>query len=163
MPVEIRPGNIYLFKERKPDRTFRISRQFSDAGKRVFCVTRLHPDQLRENYGIPPEKVLWLSNAVGERNVNPQNVGILTDVLIKFFEKERGVVLVLEGLEYLILQNDFPKILKFVNYLYEAVTMNKGVLLSTIDPRAFSTQELAFLEKNTVSVEEQDKVSLPPQ
>jgi hypothetical protein len=47
-----------------------------------------------------------------------------------------------------------------VNYIYEAVSMNRGTLVTTIDPRAFSTRELAFLEKNSVTMEEQDDISI---
>jgi hypothetical protein len=160
MLVELRSGYLYIFKTRKPDRIFHLHNDFVKSGSTILCVTRLHPDQLEEDFGIPQEKVLWLSNAVGARNVNPQNVGILTDSLVRFFESGPKAVVILDGLEYLVMQNDFGKVLRLVNYLYEAVAVNKGTLVTTIDPRAFSTQELAFLEKNSVAVEEHDSVSV---
>ncbi|MGD0057245.1 MAG: DUF835 domain-containing protein [Methanomassiliicoccales archaeon] len=160
MSVELRPGYMYIFKARKPDRIFRFHKDFVKAGSTVLCVTRLHPDQLKEDFGISKEEVLWLSNSVGVRNVNPQNVGILTDSLIRFFENSPKAVIILDGLEYLVMQNDFDKVLRFVNYIYEAVSMNRGTLVTTIDPRAFSTRELAFLEKNSVTMEEQDDISI---
>jgi len=165
MPIELRPGYLYIFKARKPDRILRLYHDFARSGGDVLCVTRLHPDQLKEDFGILPEKVLWLSNSVGTRNVNPQNVGILTDSLIRYFEKGSNSVVILDGLEYLVMQNDFAKVLRFLNYLYESVAVSKGILVTAVDPRAFSTQELAFLEKNAVTVEEQDEIStvgIPP-
>jgi two-component system cell cycle response regulator len=158
MRVELRPGYLYVFKARKPDRILRLYGDLVRNGNNVLCVTRLHPDQLKEDFGIPQEKVLWLSNSVGTRNVNPQNVGILTDTLIRYFENGPNSVVILDGLEYLVMQNDFGKVLRFVNYLYESVAVTKGTLVTTVDPRAFSTQELAFLEKNSVTVDEQDEV-----
>ena len=150
---------MYIFKARKPDKIFRLFNDFKKNGSEVLCVTRLHPDQLIEDFGIPQEKVLWLSYSAGTRNVNPQNVGILTDSLIRFLESGPSPVVILDGLEYLVMQNDFGKVLRFVNYLFEAVAVTKGTLVTIIDPRAFSTQELAFLERNSVTVEEQDEVS----
>jgi hypothetical protein len=58
------------------------------------------------------------------------------------------------------MQTDFGKVLRFVNYLYESVAVTQGTLVTAIDPRAFSTKELAFLEKNSVTVEEHDSVSV---
>ncbi len=159
MPVELRPGYLYIFRARKPDRILRLYHDFVRNGNDVLCVTRLHPDQLKEDFGIPPEKVMWLSNSVGARNVNPQNVGILTDTLIRYLEKGPDSIVILDGLEYLVMQNDFAKILRFLNYLYESIAVNKGILVTAVDPRAFSTQELAFLEKNAVTVDEQDEIS----
>jgi hypothetical protein len=160
LAVELQPGNLYVFKARRPDRIFHLYNDFVNNGNTILCVTRLHPDQLKEDFGIPSERVLWLSNTVGARNVNPQNVGILTDSLIRFFEGTPKAVVILDGLEYLVMQNDFGKVLRFVNYLYEAVAVSKGVLVTTIDPRAFSTKELAFLERNSITVEEQDEVAV---
>ncbi len=160
MTIEIRPGNLYLFKTRESERMLGFFPHFENSQIPVLCVTRFHPDRLREDFGVPQEKALWLSNTVGARNVNPQNVGILTDHLIRFYESAAGSVVLFDGLEYLLAQNDFNKVLRFVNYLYEAVAVNKGILILTIDPRAFSTKELAFLERNAVPVEEDEEVVL---
>jgi len=159
MEVTIRPGNYYLIHERRPHRVFELYKDFKHGDRPVICVSRIHPDQLREEFGIEREDTLWLSNTPGPRNVNPLNVGILTDRLIRFFEENDGVVL-MEGLEYIAIQNDFEKVLRLINYLYEAVAINKTILLVSIDERAFNPRELAFMERSAVVVEEGDSMRL---
>ena len=161
MQIEIKPGNFYLLQERKAEKIFLLYRLMIEAGKKVICVSRMHPDQLREEYGIPNEGCLWLSNAVGERNINPLNVGILTDRLIRYFEESGDRVVLFEGLEYLVMQNDFNKVLRLVNYLYESVAVTKNMMIVSLDPRAFSVKEMAFLEKSAYIIDEKDKVSVP--
>lgn len=158
MAVDIRPGNFYLLEERKAKKVFELYHRLREAGAEVLCVSRIHPDHLKEGFGIPRESVLWLSNRVGDKNINPMNVGILTDRLIRFLEgNERGTVLI-EGVEYLVMQNDFDKMLKMVNFLYESVAITKGVLVISIDPRAFNQKELAFLERSATVVGEEDEL-----
>ncbi|MFP4169646.1 MAG: DUF835 domain-containing protein [Methanomassiliicoccales archaeon] len=148
-------------EEKKARKIFRLYHRLREAGAEVLCVSRVHPDHLEEGFGIPRESTLWLSNKVGDRNINPMNVGILTDRLIRFLEgSERGAVLI-EGVEYLVMQNDFDKVLKMVNFLYESVAITKGTLVISIDPRAFNQKELAFLERSATVVEEGDELFVP--
>ena len=160
MPVDLRPGGFYVFKARKPDRMYHLISDFTSAGYTTLCVSRVHPEQLKEDFGIPEKTVFWLSDSVGTRNISPQNVGILTDNLIRFYEGNAKPVAVLDGLEYLVMHNDFGKILKLLSLLYETVIVRRGILITTIDPRAFSTQELAFIEKDPIIVEEEEIVTI---
>ena len=98
---------------------------------------------------------------MGERTINPLNVGILTDRLFRFFETGDQRVVLLEGLEYMVMQNDFDKVLRLTNYLYESVAMTKNMLVVSLDPSAFSPKELAFLEKSAYIIDEKDKISIP--
>jgi len=158
--VEIKPSNYYLLQERKAEKIFLLYGMMAAAGKKVLCVSRIHPDQLKEDYGIPEESCLWLSNTVGSRNINPLNVGILTDRLIRFYEEGEDRVVLLEGLEYMMMQNDFNKVLRLVNYLYESVAITRNMLLVSLDPRAFGRKELAFLEKSAIVIDEREEITM---
>jgi len=161
MQIDIKSGNFYLLKEKKADKIFMLYKMMTEAGKMVLCVSRIHLDQLKEDFGIPLDRSLWLSNTVGERTINPLNVGILTDRLFRFFEAGDQRVVLLEGLEYIMMQNDFGKVLRLTNYLYESVAVTKNILVVSLDPRAFSPKELAFLEKSAYIIDEKDKISIP--
>ncbi len=163
MQVDIRSGNFYILREKKADRIFKLFKTMGGSGRGVLCVSRIHPDQLKEEFGIPPDHSLWLSNTVGNRTVNPLNVGILTDRLIRYFEEGKDRVILFEGLEYMVMQNDFSKVLKLINYLYESVAMTKNILMISLDPRAFSPKELAFLERSASIIEDGNGVAFPSQ
>jgi len=160
MQIDMRSGNFYLLQERRAEKIFMLYKMMKESGRDVVCVSRIHPDHLLEDFGIPLEDSLWLSNTVGERVINPLNVGILTDRLIRFFEGSDKRVVLLEGLEYMVMQNDFSKVLRLVNYLYESVAMTKNIVVVSLDPRAFSPKELAFLEKSAYIIEEKDDISI---
>jgi hypothetical protein len=79
---------------------------------------------------------------------------------VGFYEEGEDRVVLLEGLEYMMMQNDFNKVLRLVNYLYESVAITRNVLLVSLDPRAFSGKELAFLEKSAIVIDEREKITI---
>jgi archaellum biogenesis ATPase FlaH len=56
----------------------------------------------------------------------------------------------LDGLEYLLVNNDFSRLLKFIEYINELVMQNSALLLISIDQRALDEREMALLERNAV-------------
>jgi len=155
--IELKPGSLYIFQDKRADRALGLYNQLRSNGREVLVVSRLHPDRLRDDFQIPSSCVFWLSNSAGPRNINPQNIGILTDTLIRLYEKGEAVV-ILEGVEYLMLQNDFSKVLKLMSYLYESVAVNRGLLIITLDPEAFNLKEFALLSKDAELVGETESV-----
>ena len=66
-----------------------------------------------------------------------------------FTEPPQKAIILMDGLEYLMINNDYPRILKFMEYLHEIVMQRRCVLLVSVDDRAFDTKEMAFLERNS--------------
>jgi hypothetical protein len=155
--IELKPGSLYVFQDKRADRALELYNLLKSNDREVLVVSRLHPDRLNEDFKIPASNAFWLSNSAGPRNINPQNIGILTDTLIRVYEKG-GATVILEGIEYLMLQNDFSKVLKLMSYLYEAVAVNRGMLIITLDPEAFNTKEFALLTKDAELVGETESV-----
>ena len=160
--VDLELGSLYILLAKSSDRAFGLYHEIGGAGGQVTVVARAHPDRLLKEFGIPREDVLWLSSTTGERVINPQSVGILTDTMVRAFEREPGATVIMEGLEYLVTQNDFSKVLKMVNFIYETVAVNQGVMVITIDPQAFTEKELAFLLREAVTVGTKDQLLVQP-
>ena len=58
MQIDIRPGNFYLLKEKKAVKIFMLYKMMTEAERMVLCVSRIHPDQLKEDFGIPLDRSL---------------------------------------------------------------------------------------------------------
>jgi hypothetical protein len=159
--VVLEPGNICMVMGKKADRAFALYKVLRSGGLAVEVFARMHPDRLEKDFGIPRSEVTWLSNVNGPRSLNPQSMGILTDSMVRLYEREPSPVVILEGLEYLMAQNDFGKVLKMFDYLFEMVSIRQGLLILPLDPQAFSVKELAYLTREALVVEEGDEMSLP--
>lgn len=146
-------GRSYLVKERKPGKAWTYFTGALDDGLDGLYITRQHPNHVEKRHGPRTLRVVWLSTTLGKDYVDPHNLGALTNLINAFTEGDHRSVILLDGLEYLMINNDYPRILKFVETLHEIVMQRECVLLVSVDDRAFDPKEMAFLERNTVLLE----------
>ncbi len=145
---EIKPGFTYMVKEQKPKRAFEHFWNKIENGYKGLLITRQHPDHVEKRFGPSELKVLWLSTTLGKTYVDPHNLGSLTNIINRFVEGGSKTIILLDGVEYLLVNNDFARLLKFVEYLNEIVMQKKSMLLIAIDQRALNEKEMALLERN---------------
>lgn len=113
-----------------------------------LIVTRQFPNAVRSRYFIQTTPILWLSTVAGKDNMDPAKISLLTDYLVSFMEKSQNGVVLVDGIEYLVTSNDFPKVIKTIDRWTETAMTSACRLVITVDPRAFSGRELALLEKH---------------
>ena len=150
---ELELGRAYLVKERKPGKAWTWFAQALDDGFEGLYVTRQHPNHVEKRHAPKTLRVVWLSTTLGRDYVDPHNLGALTTLINGFTEAPRRSIILIDGLEYLLINNDFQRILKFVETLREIVMQRQCVLILSLDERAFDPKEIAFLERNSVILE----------
>jgi hypothetical protein len=148
-------GRSYVVEESPPDISFDafvniISTTTGDPPKKVvgMAISRQHPDLIRQKYGLEQTPVFWLATRAGQDVISPTNLGILTHTLIQFVEENPSGVILLDGLEYLISNNDFNKVLRIIDQINDHISQTRAVMIIPVDPRAFDQKELALLERN---------------
>jgi DNA-binding LacI/PurR family transcriptional regulator len=146
-------GRSYLVKERKPGKAWEMFAGAIDDGFEGLYVTRQHPNHVEKRHGPKSLKVVWLSTTLGRDYVDPHNLSALTALINGFAEAGRRTIILLDGLEYLRINNDEDRIIKFVEYLNEIVMQRQSVLVLSVDDRAFESKEMALIERNSVLVE----------
>jgi len=152
--LDMTRGVCYLVEEKRPDLAYRMFRQLLGEGLPGLVITRQYPDRVRREKGLPDAKVLWLSHTPGEDYHNPTAIGTLAKTVSRFIEDQKGeAVVLLDGLEYLIVNNGFLQTLMFVEHVNEFVMQRKAVVLIPVAPGALEEKELALLERNLEVVE----------
>ena len=148
-PLQV--GRSHIVKERRPDRSFMIFQELVEQGAAGMCVTRILPDDLRETYGLENVRFVWLTRsekgttvlgALGaeEEFVSPTNLAGLATILIGFMEAG-GKAILLEGIEYLITQNSFSPVLKFLMNINEKALLRNVTFLLSVSPSTMDIKE----------------------
>ena len=151
---DLRQGRSYIVEESPPHMSLDAFVNFvttsSENGQKTvgMVVTRQHPDLLREKYGLEETPIYWLATRAGDKVISPTNLGILTNMLVRFAENTSDGVILLDGIEYLISNNDFTKVLKMVDQVNDYVSQSGCRMIIPVDPRAFDSKQLALLERN---------------
>ena len=150
-PSSLRPGSVYLVEEAQPDEVYRRLGETLASGLRGFGISRMHPDKLRARLNDPNLPVLWLSNVGKEGSVRPQDLERLSAAAEQFLRREKGVIL-LDGLEYLLTNNNFLTVLRFLQSLRDRVALQEGVLLVSMNPSALEGPQRTLLEREVDEV-----------
>jgi hypothetical protein len=145
---DLEEGRAYLVKERKPERALHLFRRTIERGFRPLLVTRQHPNHVERQWSGREVRVVWLSTTLGKDYVDPHNLNSLTNLIANFVADSDKAVILLDGIEYLMMNNDFPRILHFLEYTTEQVAIRRAILLVSIDERAFDAKETALIERN---------------
>ncbi len=152
--LELSKGVCHLIKEKKPDFSYSVFGHMVKEGLRGLCVTRQYPDRVRRERNLPDIRIIWLSHTPGEDYHNPTALGILTKAICKFIEDSGGeAVVLIDGLEYLMVNNGFLQTLMFVEQINEFVMQRKATVLFPVSPEALDEKELALLERNLEVIE----------
>jgi hypothetical protein len=146
-------GRAYLFEFASPDRMFESVAQEMAGGMSAFIIARTHPDQIRARYQMMQTPIIWLAQTPGPDRVDPSNFQMLTHVTMEFVRKGQSVI-AMEGLEYLMLNNDLNKVLRFLSQLRDEVIVEGSILLVSIDPRTLTERQRAILERELEVVKE---------
>lgn len=150
---DLEEGRAYLVKEKKPEKALAAFHQSIDSGWRPLYITRQHPNHVARRRGDKEIRVVWLSTTLGKDYIDPHNLNSLSNLIGNFLNDGPRATILLDGIEYLMINNDFARILHFLEYVNEQIALRRAALILSVDERAFEAKELAYIERSTVSFE----------
>ncbi len=148
----LEPGCCYLIREPRARRALAAFEALMPKGFEGLYLTRQHPDHLPTGAWKGHLRVIWLSTTLGKDYVDPHNLGSLTNLAASFLMERAKAAVLIDALEYLTLNNDFTRVLQFLEHLIEIAAQRRGLVLLSLDPRAFSEKEMALLERSSTSL-----------
>ncbi|MDV3104627.1 DUF835 domain-containing protein [Thermococcus waiotapuensis] len=128
-------NGAYLAGTRDIDSILRLS-----AGKKVMALTRT-PEVFKKR-GIP---YLWLSKVEGENSIDPLRLPAILHRLISMADED--TVIIIDGLEYLIMENGFSSVFKFLTTLRDYFLLKGGTLVAVVSPAALEESQLSLLRR----------------
>ena len=152
------PGNAYIIEGSSATRALTIMNGLTSDGTRGMCILRSFPGNFQGaiNECITP---YWLTkHESGGRDdglyptFSPSEMAKIVTETKKFMMEEESRVVLLEGIEYLIVQNDLNGVLKFLQALVDQVVITKSVLLLAVYPAAMDDRALSNLKCNIGSM-----------
>ncbi len=152
----------YLIKEEKPTICFEIFNQAESSKFKCLCISRTHPQQLREKYNMNPDKLLWLtdSDSTKEEIIGPTLESLMFQIE-EFIKNNPKSILVLDGLEYLISKNDFNPVLNFARQLKDKVSESQTITILPISPGAIDEKQVKLIERELEVLDTEAEINLP--
>ncbi|MHA2074017.1 MAG: DUF835 domain-containing protein [Candidatus Hodarchaeales archaeon] len=145
--IQLRAGITYLIAEEKPIQAFTLFADLVADGIPGLCISRNFPTHIRQDFKINKSTIFWLSRRKGEMNIDPAQLPMISHTIQDFITKSKETITLLDGLEYLISQNDFKPVLRFIQHIRDEVLVQGTNLLIPFSPQTLSVSEVKILER----------------
>ena len=151
--MDIVEGRGYIVEDPTSARSFEmfaklISPREGDGTRTGYVLSRQHPSQIRTKYILGDTPITWIASTPGESVIDPTKANLLAHGVMEFLSKSKNGIVLLDGIESIILNNDFNRSIRMLEQLNDFVMQYRGVLLVPIDPAAFDPRELAVISRN---------------
>lgn len=147
---EMKAGEAYYINEKNSKYAIKIFQQILNRGLNGLYITRINPQTL-EFANQDNAKVVWLSSIRGKDRIPPGDLTKIHATVVEFMkENEKGVV-VLDGIETMITNTNFVKVLHLLQKLRDVVSEKHGVLLISIDLDTLNPQDRALFKREIMN------------
>jgi len=147
-------GYSYLIEEERVENSFKIfAHLIKDEAFTGLCFTRTNPRKLRDKFALENVQMMWLTDQDSEKEtvVSPSLEGIIY-IIEEFMDENQEGMVILDGLEYLLTNNKFNSVLRFLRQLVDNVSQTECILLVALSPDALDQTEVTLLEKDLLPV-----------
>lgn len=147
--IDLKMGLNYLLYEERPDDSFKLIEKLSKEHP-ALCITTIYPAKLRKMYDLDDTAIVWLTDSEGgEDTVRPERLDFeLSRGVMNFLTENSGCVVLIEGCEYLMLENDFKNVKKFFKRINDLASVNESTVIVTMSPEAFDRETVAAFSKD---------------
>lgn len=147
-PKDLSPGRSYLIEEDRPEQAFHLLARALEGKKGGLVITRTNPKRVRDKFSVDSVRILWLTDreSTSEHTIAPALERIVYEIEQFMAVRPRGAVL-LDGVEYLVSNNSFDAVLKFVRRLIDTVSEGHYIFIISLGPATLREQELKMLER----------------
>ncbi len=144
-------GNTYFIDENTPTASVNVFNELTGQNIPGLFITRTPVNNAESQWNLTNSKVIWLCSRLGEEYLPPV-LGKVSHIIIEFIKQNKSSVILLDGLEFIINNNDFSKTLHLMDNLKEMVAINNSILFVPMSSTMFSERELALLRKNCIEI-----------
>ena len=145
--IKLEDGGSYLLQEETPKKSYEVFVGYVKGGYDGLCVTREYPEKIRKQYSLKSTPILWLTRTGKEGCIGPEKLSELYHKIGNFLNSSKKSIVLLSGLEYLISQNSFASVLKFVQLLRDQIAIHNAILIAPISPLTVEERELKLIER----------------
>ena len=123
-------------------------------GYKGLYISRVHPKHVSKDFGANGMTHVWLSTTLGHNYVDPHNLSTILNIIKTFIEKHEKSIIFLDGIEYMMINNVYLRVVKLIEQIKEMVIHSNSIFLISLDDRAFDPKELSLLENGLRPIED---------
>lgn len=155
-------GLNYLIVDKDPGTSYSWLLGMIKKEKPTLCMTTTFPEKVVKEHRLEGVDMYWLSDTnPGPKTLDPKRLDFeVIRALSNFAKAQKGGAILLDGLEYLVVENGFDKTFKFIKRVNDLCSVHGTTFLVPITPGALDPDQMTMLRNEFDRVEE--LVAPPP-
>ena len=141
--IDLTRSSVLL--EEEIEKSYRTFRRLIDFGVPGLLISREHPKKLARKYGIPKISVVWLSRSEAEYALSPCDFLGLKNAVESFIERNQKSVIMLDGIEYFIIQIGFDRTSEYLREFRRIAVSSDSILIVPFCRDTIDEDELGLL------------------
>lgn len=130
------------------EKSYEIYRDQITHGIHGLCLTKLHPQKIRERYTLERTPVVWLTfEETDEKSIAPDRLEDMKNLISEFVEKAERSVILIDCFDQLKIVNGFEKAMAFLRDTKKVISRNNSNLIVLIAPEMFEEKEVGAIEE----------------
>lgn len=154
---KLESGYTYIQHEDDSMCAYEIFSQLVKQGSPGLCITRKNPAKIRGKYNLQKTPIVWLTKNKSSElpSIDPSEIFRLHPTVENFIKKAHDGIILVDGLEYLILENDFKSVVKFIEQTNDSMMVSDSTLIFNVDSNIFDPKEYHLLKRWMRPLEEE--------
>jgi tetratricopeptide (TPR) repeat protein len=132
----IEKGKNHLIYEASTNFTFELFAEFDKSGTPCICLTTKMPKKIQKEYNLKQANFFWLSDPDDAKKLKEK----VQKTLKEFVVDNDGAIILIDEVDYLILENGYEAVEKFLVDLGKIATKNNATLIVPLNPGAVTEE-----------------------
>jgi len=145
--IDLMEGSTYLLTEEEPVKTLKLYERKTSEGYEGLLITRSNPKQLKKKNPDIEGGLYWLTTVKATDQPSVSGLQELSIMISNFIDEHEKSAIVLDGLEYLVSNNDYSIVLRLVQQIRDKVSTSDAILLIPVNPNALDKKQLTLLKR----------------
>lgn len=151
--TNLEKGKTYLIFESSPQRSVEIFLREAHSGRAALFITRSNPRHMMRKYDLEDTRMCWLSSVKGgDQFKSISGLQELSIMVSNQVEENPASIILLDGLEYLIANNDFGIVLRLIQQIRDKISTSDSVFMMPFNRGALEKRQLTLLERECETI-----------
>lgn len=150
MLERIEPGFNYLVIDDERTTGFDMFVSLIKKGSPGLCISTTFPDKLKKQHDMESAEVVWLTDTSSpdQKTMNPHRLEFeMMRMYAAFVKNNADAAVCLDGFEYMVVENGFEKVFKFIKKVNDLSSVNSATLIIPIGDSSLEPDQLGVLKK----------------
>jgi hypothetical protein len=147
---KVADGYNYLIVDNDHGTAFKMFVSLVKNGCTGLSISTTFPDKLKKEHDMGKSEVIWLTDTSvpDKKTINPHRLEFeMMRMYAAFVKSNPKSVIILDGFEYLVVENGFDKVFKFIKKINDLSSVNNATLIVPIGTSSLEPDQLGTLKK----------------